>query len=198
MSSGGCVHSFGQGEHELCCVAHINSKTFLAGCHNGSTKLWDVTTGACLHAAKTPSTVSDVAGIDDTRVLVCGDCRFRRHEIQTWNVVSGKCLRTFEGHNDEWLNSIAIVDESTFISLSQDGTIKLWDCTNWPFVKHLVLLRELLICTPARARVNLKRGREGTANCSHDELSIQSVVCDLSDDVFRHVVSFLWHFMLWS
>lgn len=42
------------------------------------------------------------------------------------NLRSGKCLRTFEGHQG-WVASVVFASQNRFITGSGDKTVKLWD-----------------------------------------------------------------------
>ena len=47
--------------------------------------------------------------------------------IRIWDMASGHCLQTLEGHSD-WVRAVAIShDGSRIVSGSDDGTIRIWD-----------------------------------------------------------------------
>jgi WD40 repeat protein len=60
---------------------------------------------------------------DGQRALSAADDR----TLKLWDIQTGACLRTFEGHS-EYVNSVALLpDGQRALSASQDRTLKLWD-----------------------------------------------------------------------
>jgi len=51
------------------------------------------------------------------------------HTIKIWDVKSGKCIKTLEGHTD-YVNSLAVLPDDTLASGSDDCNIKIWNI-NW-------------------------------------------------------------------
>ena len=55
--------------------------------------------------------------------------------IKLWNVITGECIKTFEGHTN-WVNSVAFSPDGKYIaSGSWDKTIKLWDVQTGECIK---------------------------------------------------------------
>ena len=50
----------------------------------------------------------------------------RNKTIKLWNITTGECLETFEGHSSS-VTSVCQVSATTFLSASYDKTIKMWD-----------------------------------------------------------------------
>ena len=46
--------------------------------------------------------------------------------IKIWDIVTGKCEQTLEGHQD-FVRSICILPKNKLASCSIDKTIKIWD-----------------------------------------------------------------------
>ena len=47
--------------------------------------------------------------------------------VKVWDVTSGECLQTLEGHS-AWMSSVAFAAEGSKVALgSNDNTVKLWD-----------------------------------------------------------------------
>ena len=44
-----------------------------------------------------------------------------------WDVESGECLKTFEGHHGAVLSAAFSHDSARMLTASDDGTAKLWD-----------------------------------------------------------------------
>jgi WD40 repeat protein len=95
----------------------------------GSTiRLWDVADGK-ERAGLTPSSLASfrcVAFSPDGRAVAAGD---GTSTVRVWEVVSGKEVWNFRGHDDD-VNCVAFApDERTLASGSRDFTILLWDLT---------------------------------------------------------------------
>ena len=64
----------------------------------------------------------------DAERLVSGSLDF---SVKLWNLTSGECLHTFEGHTN-FVHGVDVMTQSetnvtaTLISASADGTVKLW------------------------------------------------------------------------
>ncbi len=46
--------------------------------------------------------------------------------IKLYDLDTGECLRTFEGHSD-WILNIKLINENQIVSCSQDKTIEIWE-----------------------------------------------------------------------
>lgn len=51
----------------------------------------------------------------------------RDHTLKLWNVQSGECFRTFEGHTSGVASVCLSADGTLALSGSRDATLKLWD-----------------------------------------------------------------------
>ncbi|MBI2438167.1 MAG: protein kinase [Lentisphaerae bacterium] len=68
--------------------------------------------------------VASVAYSPDGRFVLSGS---NDDTLRLWDVATGQCLRTFEGHTD-WVESIAYSPDGRFVlSGSADDTLRLWD-----------------------------------------------------------------------
>jgi WD40 repeat protein len=67
--------------------------------------------------------VSVAISSDNTRVAVGTD----RGQVKIWDIVSGSCLKTLNGHTGPIRNVSIHDDDSVVITHSCDGTIKMWD-----------------------------------------------------------------------
>jgi len=111
----------------------------LSGGDDNILRLWDVTTGRCIHTFEGhKDAVSSTCFSPDGRFAVSG-CSPRDRSscleflgnldtsLKLWDLASGRCIRTFEGHRNH-VNSICSSSDGRFIlSGSDDATLKLWD-----------------------------------------------------------------------
>jgi WD40 repeat protein len=58
---------------------------------------------------------------NDRIVAASGD-----HNVQVWDLASGKTLKTLEGHSDR-INSVAVLGDGRVVSGSSDGTLRVWN-----------------------------------------------------------------------
>eukprot|EP01051_Picozoa_sp_SAG22_P037261 SAG22_NODE_18498_length_286_cov_0.844920_1_plen_75_part_01 len=59
------------------------------------------------------------------------------YTVKLWDVASGECLRTLEGHSDV-VNSVAFdASGGTLASGSRDQTVKLWDVASGECLRTL-------------------------------------------------------------
>jgi WD40 repeat protein len=111
----------------------------LSGSHDRTLKLWDVETGRCLHTFeghKCP--VSSVCLSQDGRYALSGGEAnpdvFREGDgaPKLWEVATGRCLRTFQGHY--LVTSVCLSQDGQYAMSGEGGffgnkSIKLWDVT---------------------------------------------------------------------
>lgn len=93
---------------------------------DGEVRLMEVTTGKTVFELKSPhsDTVFGVAFSADGKMLAtCGADKF----VKTWEVPSGKPLKSFEGHTHHVLDVSWKADGKTLASAGADGVIKVWN-----------------------------------------------------------------------
>ncbi|KAL7895601.1 hypothetical protein HDV63DRAFT_106841 [Trichoderma sp. SZMC 28014] len=102
-----------------------DSKLILSGSYDQTVRLWDRTTGECLHTfLGHTDTVASVAFSHDSKLVLSGSSD---NTIKIWDSAAGARLHTLQGHSDP-VRSVAFSHDSTILaSGSRDDTIKLWD-----------------------------------------------------------------------
>jgi WD40 repeat protein len=114
-----------------------DGRTAISGGADKVVRVWDVASGRCLrilevHADWAESVALSVALSADGRIAISGarDPRGRFIEYQTvqvWDVVTGRCLRTLEGHTGA-VNAVALsADSRIAVSGGRDNTVRVWD-----------------------------------------------------------------------
>lgn len=88
--------------------------------------LWDIKNGGPRHIMQNHQGVSIDLSSDGIYALSGG----RDKKVKLWDIASGRCLHSFEGHQDV-VSSVKISqDQQLALSGSNDKTLKLWDMTS--------------------------------------------------------------------
>ncbi|KAF2790690.1 WD40 repeat-like protein [Melanomma pulvis-pyrius CBS 109.77] len=119
VSSGACLQTLDHGGY-VNSVAFSHNSTWLASASSDCVKIWNAS-GACLRTLHCYSlNISSIAFSHDSTQLASASTS---STVKIWNVSSGKCLRTLEGHTP-----VAFSHDSTWLaSASSDFTVKIWD-----------------------------------------------------------------------
>jgi WD40 repeat protein len=95
----------------------------LSGSEDRTARLWSVETGACLRIFVGHADCVTSVGVVDSVTFLTGS---RDTTIKVWDGISASCIRTYTGHSGT-VTSVSTTSQSgTFISASEDLTVKLW------------------------------------------------------------------------
>jgi WD40 repeat protein len=105
-----------------------DSARLASASHDQTVKIWDASSGACLHTLKGhSSSVRSVAFSHDSARLASAS---RDNTVKIWDASSSACLHTLEGHS-EYVTSVAFShDSARLASASWDKTVKIWDASS--------------------------------------------------------------------
>lgn len=97
----------------------------LSGSRDKTLKLWDISTGKCLHTFEGHTGwVNSVDISADGRYALSGSYD---KTLKLWDTSTGECLGTFKGHEAS-VESVALCEDMRYaLSGSRDETLKLWD-----------------------------------------------------------------------
>jgi WD40 repeat protein len=115
-----------------------DGKLAVSGSYGKTLKVWNLHTGACvktLEGGGYGDPIHAVALASDGKIAVSAggyhdampDEEPCDYTVKVWNLRTGKCLKTLEGHNDV-VNAVALTSDSKIaVSASSDKTLKVWD-----------------------------------------------------------------------
>ena len=125
LNTGECVQNLTDGDffETVTFLARLEGDTgdgqppLLVSATNYAIKVWNVTSGACLHTINSQWTALNVralVGVDERTVAAGTDDPY----VRLWDVYTGLCVRTFTGHVDD-VSALVLVDSRTLASGSQ-------------------------------------------------------------------------------
>jgi WD40 repeat protein len=103
---------------------------FLTGSRDGTAKMWNLE-GKCIRTyapiGEDKSTITSITYVNREKNFVCA------HEngiVRLWEIPNGTCLVKYQGHNVA-VNAICSLEDScSFLSGSEDCTIRLWSTSS--------------------------------------------------------------------
>jgi WD40 repeat protein/serine/threonine protein kinase len=114
----------------------------------GQLKLWETATGRCLASLGPTSAVAAVCLSTDGRYALSGGGQLmiqnqtgtlsQSSQFHLWELATGECLRTFEGHRDLVTTLCLSYDGRYVLSGSSDRTVKLWQLASGQCVRTFV------------------------------------------------------------
>jgi WD40 repeat protein len=112
-----------------------------ASLQEGAIRVWDAATGRPAGALEGHTAAVGCLALspDGTRLLSGGRNDGGDFTVRLWDVASGKQLACFEGHTG-YMRGVAFApDGKRAVSVSQDGTIRLWDLEAAPALAGRIL-----------------------------------------------------------
>jgi WD40 repeat protein len=104
-------------------VACVSKSILLTGSDDKTARLWSVDTGACFRVfVGHTGAVTTVAVVDNITFLTGS----KDTTIKVWDGLSASCIRTYTGHTGAVTSVSTTLQSGTFISASEDRTVKLW------------------------------------------------------------------------
>ena len=101
-----------------------DGRHLLAGCGNGTARLWDVRSRVEPRTLAAASEVTSVAFSDDSRLALTGE---EDGTVQVWNVGDGSVVTSFQAH-DRRIDAVAFSpDGRVFLTSGWDDLTRLWD-----------------------------------------------------------------------
>jgi len=113
------------------CVALLPKSRVISGSHDGTLKVWDMSTGAYLRtlSGHIPRSVRCVAVLPNDSILsghiLC--------TLKVWNVSSGECLRTMSSYNEHAggrpVDCVAVLPDGNIV-LGSGNELRVWDVSS--------------------------------------------------------------------
>eukprot|EP01018_Ginkgo_biloba_P036033 Gb_36258 [translate_table: standard] len=104
------------------CVQMLSGERVLTASHDGSVKMWDVRTDACVATVgRTSSAILCMEYDDSTAILAAGG---RDGVGNVWDIRAGRQMHKLLGHT-KWIRSLRMVGD-TIVTGSDDWTARVW------------------------------------------------------------------------
>lgn len=102
----------------------VRSQVFMTATGNHSLQVWDLDKGIRVSTIKKANWC--VSLTPDGRFAVTGG---EDHTVKVWDLASGACARTLEGHTDD-VEAVTVFPDGQYLAAGcADGTIRVWNLT---------------------------------------------------------------------
>jgi len=112
------------GQQNFSCILETDDDTFLSGSIDGTLRVWNKTTGQCLDSQCLFSEVWSLALTTDKKCVLCG---LGDGKIDTRRLSGSGLVYSFEFHSKRVRCIIGLEDGNSYVSASDDNTMKRWD-----------------------------------------------------------------------
>ena len=111
-----------------------DGKRAVSGSWDNTLRAWDLKTGRCLRILEGHTgwvnRVNSVSVTPDGKRVVSGSgsmFTMENNTLRVWDLETGRCLQTLEGHTDEVMSVSVMPDGKRAVSGSIDKTLRVWD-----------------------------------------------------------------------
>jgi WD40 repeat protein len=141
-------------------LAQVNSTTIASGSDDGTIKLWDMTTLACIKTIANGSTVRSLVATPDGQYLISGS---GDNKVNVWSVATGQCVHTLS-HHTSYVLKVAVSPDGRFIaSGGHDGMVHLFSAST----PLSVAIRQGVLVHDSRG-MSISLFSDGTVRCNGD------------------------------
>lgn len=141
IDTGKCLRTFEGHERRVqTVVVSPEGKCVLSFDGDHTLKLWDLETGKCLGTTTEQQSEGipyAIAVLPSAKRALTGSCCVpgggttfgtrKGHSVKLWDLKTGQCLRTFEGHTSDVCAVAVLAKGQRAVSASDDKTLRLWD-----------------------------------------------------------------------
>lgn len=150
IRSASCLATLEGHADTITALCQLADGSLASGCNDGTIKIWDLKSNTCTTNIAGHSSISLTRGKSmpgiihaltqlDDRYLASASAD---HSIKIWDLTTGTCQYTLEGHTDVVSNLLVIKNDGGYhrlVSTDFAGHIQLWDISNLESSKPTVV-----------------------------------------------------------